>query len=165
MLLARSVAAALIAEDPDLAFTFRPMTDQVNASLTQERVIAMLAGFFGVLALLLAGLGLYGVTSYAVSRRRTEIGIRMALGAEPGSVIRLVLSRVTMLVAIGVVVGAGVSVWASKFIATLLYGLEPRDPITLIGAAIVLAAVGAAAGWVPAYRASRIDPAEVLRDS
>ena len=63
------------------------------------------------------------------------------------------------------VVGAGVSVWASKFIATLLYGLEPRDPITLIGAAIVLAAVGAAAGWVPAYRASRIDPAEVLRDS
>ncbi len=89
----------------------------------------------------------------------------MALGAEPGSVIRLVLSRVTMLVAIGVVVGVGVSVWASKFIATLLYGLEPRDPITLIGAAVVLATVGAAAGWLPAYRASRIDPAEVLRDS
>jgi putative ABC transport system permease protein len=164
-LLARSVAAALIAEEPDLAFTFRPMTDQVSASLTQERVIAMLAGFFGALALLLAGLGLYGVTSYAVSRRRTEIGIRMALGAEPGSVIRLVLSRVTMLVAIGVVVGAGVSAWASKFIETLLYGLEPRDPITLIGAAVVLATVGAAAGWLPAYRASRIDPAEVLRDS
>jgi ABC-type antimicrobial peptide transport system permease subunit len=81
------------------------------------RMIAMLAGFFGVLALLPAGLGLYGVTSYAVSRRRTEIGIRMALGAEPGSVIRLVLSRVTMFVAIGVVVGAGVSVWTSKFIA------------------------------------------------
>ena len=89
----------------------------------------------------------------------------MALGAEPGSVIRLVLSRVTMLVAIGVVVGAGVSVWASKLIATLLYGLEPRDPITLIRAAVVLATVGATAGWLPAYRASRIDPAEVLRDS
>jgi ABC-type antimicrobial peptide transport system permease subunit len=76
-----------------------------------------------------------------------------------------VLSRVTMLVGIGVVAGAGVSVWASKFVATLLYGVEPRDPITLTSAAVVLATVGAAAGWLPAYRASRIDPAEVLRDS
>ncbi len=165
MLLARSVSAALTAADHDLVFTFRPMTDQVSASLTQERVIAMLSGFFGALALLLAGLGLYGVTSYAVSRRRTEIGIRMALGAAPAGVVRLVLSRVTMLVGIGVMVGAGVSIWASKFVATLLYGLEPRDPITLVGAALVLGTVGAVAGWLPARRASRIDPAEVLRDS
>jgi putative ABC transport system permease protein len=165
LLLARSLCAALLATDHDLVFTFRPMTDQVSASLTQERVIAMLAGFFGALALLLAGLGLYGVTSYAVSRRRTEIGIRMALGAEPGRVMRLVLSRVTLLVGIGVLVGAGLSVWAAKFVETLLYGLEPRDPVTLAGAAFVLSAVGAAAGWLPAYRASRIDPAEVLRDS
>jgi predicted permease len=165
LLLARSLSAALLATDRDLVFTFRPMTDQVSASLTQERVIAMLSGFFGALALLLAGLGLYGVTSYAVSRRRTEIGIRMALGAEPASVVRLVLARVTLLVAVGVAVGAAVSVWASKFVATLLYGLEPRDPITLAGAAIVLGTVGALAGWLPAHRASRIDPAEVLRDS
>jgi ABC-type antimicrobial peptide transport system permease subunit len=165
MLLARSVAAALTAADRDLVFTFRPMTDQISASLTQERLIAMLAGFFGALALLLAGLGLYGVTSYAVSRRRTEIGIRMALGAAPGGVVRLVLSRVTLLVGIGVLVGAGVSVWAAKFVETLLYGLEPRDPGTLVGAAVVLGTVGAVAGWLPAYRASRIDPAEVLRDS
>jgi putative ABC transport system permease protein len=164
MLLARSVAAALIAEDPDLALTFRPMTDQVSASLTQERVIAMLAGFFGALALLLAGLGLYGLTSYAVSRRRTEIGIRMALGSAPAGVVRLVLARVTTLVALGVAVGAGVSVWAAKFVATLLYGLEPRDPLTLIGAAVVLSTVGALAGWLPAWRASRIDPAAVLRE-
>jgi ABC-type antimicrobial peptide transport system permease subunit len=108
---------------------------------------------------------LYGVTSYAVSRRRTEIGIRMALGAAPGGVVRLVLSRVTLLVGIGVLIGAGVSVWAAKFVETLLYGLEPRDPATLVGSAVVLAAVGAAAGWLPAYRASRIDPAEVLRES
>jgi ABC-type antimicrobial peptide transport system permease subunit len=94
-----------------------------------------------------------------------EIGVRMALGAAPGSVIRLVLSRVTLLVGIGVLVGAGVSIWASKFVATLLYGLEPRDPITVVGAAVVLGAVGAAAGWLPAYRASRIDPAAVLRES
>src|SRR5205814_9724174 len=132
---------------------FRPLADQVDASLTQERVIAMLAGFFGVLALLLAGLGLYGVTSYAVSRRRTEIGIRMALGAAPKSVVRLVLSRVSLLVGAGVVVGVGVSMWASTFVGALLYGLEPRDPLTLIGAAAVLAAVGALAGWLPARRA------------
>jgi putative ABC transport system permease protein len=72
---------------------------------------------------------------------------------------------VTGLIALGVVVGAGISLWASKFVATLLYGLEPRDPLTLVGAVVVLGAVGAAAGWLPAFRASRIDPAEVLRDS
>jgi putative ABC transport system permease protein len=125
----------------------------------------MLAGFFGALALLLAGLGLYGVTSYAVSRRRSEIGIRMALGAAPEAVIRLVLSRVSMLVGLGILIGAGMSSWASQFVATLLYGLEPRDPATLVGSAAVLAAVGAIAGWLPARRASRIDPAVVLRDS
>jgi putative ABC transport system permease protein len=89
----------------------------------------------------------------------------MALGAAPGGVVRLVLSRVTLLVGIGVLLGAGVSFWASKFVATLLYGLEPRDPVTLAGSAIVLATVGAVAGWLPARRASRIDPAQVLRDS
>jgi ABC-type antimicrobial peptide transport system permease subunit len=80
-------------------------------------------------------------------------------------VIRLVLWRVTLLVAVGVVIGAGVALWASKFTAALLYGLEPRDPATLVGATATLAAVGALAGWLPAYRASRIDPAEVLRES
>jgi predicted permease len=164
-LLVHGIAAALTAVDPDLAFSVRPLTDQVNASLAQERLVAILSGFFGGLALLLAGLGLYGVTSYAVSCRRTEIGIRMALGAAPARVVRLVLSRVSILVGIGVLVGAGVSAWASKFVATLLYGLEPRDPVTLVTSAIVLATVGALAGWLPAWRASRIDPAQVLRDS
>lgn len=162
--LARSVAAALTAVDRDLVFTFRPLADQVNAAATQERLVATLSGFFGALALLLAGLGLYGVTSYAVTRRRTEIGIRMALGAEPAGVVRLVLSRVSVLVGLGVIVGAGVSVWAAQFVATMLYGLQPRDPVTLVGAAVTLAAVGALAGWLPAYRASRIDPVEILRD-
>jgi predicted permease len=164
-LLARSVSAAITDVNRDLALTFRPLVDQVNASLTQERIVAMLAGFFGALALLLAAIGLYGVTSYAVSRRRTEIGIRMALGAAPGGVVRMVLSRVTLLVVIGVAVGGALSLWASKFVETLVYGLEPRDPATLAGAAVVLAAVGAIAGWLPAHRASRIDPAEVLRES
>jgi ABC-type antimicrobial peptide transport system permease subunit len=164
-MLTRSVATALATVNPRLALTFRTLSDQVNATVTRERVVALLSGFFGALALLLAGLGLYGVTSYAVSRRRIEIGIRMALGAAPAGVVRLVLSRVTMLVGIGVVVGAGVSLWASKFVATLLYGLEPRDPVTLVASAALLATVGAVAGWLPARRASRIDPAEVLRDS
>jgi predicted lysophospholipase L1 biosynthesis ABC-type transport system permease subunit len=164
-LLARSVAAAIRDVNPDLALTFRLLADQVNASLTQERMIAMLAGFFGALALLLAGLGLYGVTSYGVNRRRTEIGIRMALGAAPAGVVRLILSRVSLLVGSGVLVGAGISLWASQFVSTLLYGLEPRDPATLVGSSAMLALVGALAGGLAAHRASRVDPAEVLRDS
>jgi putative ABC transport system permease protein len=164
MLMARSVSAALTALDPDLVFSFRPMTDQVSASLTQERLIAKLSGFFGALALLLAGLGLYGVTAYAVARRRTEIGVRMALGAAPAGVVRLVLTRVSVLVGLGVIIGAGLSWWASTFVSTLLYGVEPRDLVTLFGAAGILAAVGAFAGWLPASRASRIDPAVLLRD-
>jgi len=164
-LLTRSIAAAIRDVNPDFSMTFRLLSDQISASLIQERMIAMLSGFFGALALLLAGLGLYGVTSYAVTRRRTEIGIRMALGAAPAGVVGLVLTRVALLVGIGVLVGAGVSLWASTFVATLLYGLEPRDPVTLAGSAAVLATVGALAGWLPAHRASRIDPAEVLRDS
>jgi putative ABC transport system permease protein len=163
MLLTRSLTSALTSVNPGVALTFRPLADQVNASLTQERLVATLSGFFGGLALLLAGLGLYGVTSYAVSRRRTEIGIRMALGAAPGGVIAMVLTRVLTLVMLGIVCGAGASVWASQYVTTLLFELHPRDPLTLIGSALVLATIGTLAGWIPARRAARIDPAEVLR--
>ncbi|MET0166621.1 MAG: FtsX-like permease family protein, partial [Vicinamibacterales bacterium] len=163
--LAPRVAAALTAVDRNLTFTFRPLQDRVDASLTQERLVALVTGFFGTLALLLAGLGLYGVTSYAVTRRRAEIGIRMALGAEPTGVVRLVLVRVFVLVALGVIIGTAVSWWSSQFIASLLYDLQPRDAVTLVSAAVTLTVVGAIAGWLPAYRASRIDPAQVLRDS
>jgi putative ABC transport system permease protein len=164
LLLTRSLTAALTAVNPDLTLTFRGLSDQVNDSLAQDRVVAMLSGFFGALALLLAALGLYGVTAYAVSRRRTEIGIRMALGAAPSAIARLVLVRVSWLVGLGVLVGAGLSVWASTFVASLLYGLEPRDPTTLIVAIAMLAAVAALAAWLPAWRASRLDPSEALRE-
>ena len=165
VLFARAIAMEIQRINPDFTITFRPLAEQVDASLIQERLIATLAGFFGALALLLAGLGLYGVTAYGVTRRRAEIGIRMALGAAPATVIRVVLSRVLLLVAIGIAVGTGFSLWASQFVATLLYGLEPRDPRTLIGSAVILGLVGALAGWLPAHRASRIDPAAVLRES
>jgi ABC-type antimicrobial peptide transport system permease subunit len=162
-LLTKSVAAAISAVNPELALTFRPLASQIEASLTQDRVLAMLSGFFGALALLLAGLGLYGVTSYAVSRRRREIGVRIALGAAPGRVQRLVLSWVSGLVVLGIIIGGVASLWASRLVATLLYGLEPRDPLTLVGAAVVLATVGALAAWLPAQRAARMDPAVILR--
>jgi predicted permease len=163
-LLTKSLAASLTAVHPGVAITFRVLSDQIDAALTQERLVALLSGFFGLLALLLAALGLYGVTSYAVSRRRAEIGLRIALGAAPTGVIGMVLARVALLVGVGVAVGIGASVWASRFVAPLLYGLQPRDPATLIGAAILLGAIGALAGGIPAVRASRIDPARVLRD-
>ena len=163
-LLTRSIAMSITDVDPDLALTFRLLSEQVNASLIQERLVAMLSGFFGALALLLAGLGLYGVTSCAVSRRRAEIGIRMALGAAPAGVVRLVLKRVALLVGAGVILGGAASLWAARFVETLLFGVPTRDPATLAGATIVLAAVGALAGWLPARRASQIEPANVLRE-
>jgi predicted permease len=163
--LAKSITAAVTSVNAQLALQFRPLADQLDDSLARERVTAVLASFFGLLALLLAALGLYGVTAYSVAQRRTEIGIRMALGSAPWDVVRLVMSRVTLLVGIGIMVGAGMSLWTSKFVGSLLYGLEPRDPATLVVAAVILATVGAVAGWLPAWRASRIDPAEALREA
>jgi predicted permease len=164
-LLARSVVDAMTHVDPDVSLTVRPYKSTVRAATVKERVLAMLSGFFGALALLLAGLGLYGVMSYAVSRRRTEIGIRMALGAGPAGAVRLVLGRAALLVGAGVIAGTAVTLWSAQFVASLLFGLRPRDPATVAGAAAVLAAIGLLAGWLPARRASRIDPAEVLREA
>ncbi len=163
-MLSRSIGEALQRVDKDVTFTFRAYKQAIRANTVQERMVAMLSGFFGALALLLAALGLYGVMTYAVSRRRTEIGIRMALGASPSAAVRLVMQRATVLVAIGVVLGAGLSIWAVRFATPLLFGVQPRDRATLAGAAAVLAIIGALAGWLPARRASRIDPAHVLRE-
>ena len=162
--LTRSVTAAIAAVHPDLALSFRPLGEYIDASLAQERLIAMLSGFFGVLALLLAALGLYGITAYGVSRRRVELGIRMALGASPPSVVRLVMSRTGLLVLGGIVLGGMVSWWASRFVGALLFGLPPTDPVTIACAMLVLAGVAAVAGWLPARRAAMIDPAKVLRE-
>jgi ABC-type antimicrobial peptide transport system permease subunit len=163
--LVRSVAAAIEREDPTAVLSFRSMDDQIAAALTQERLVATLAGFFGILGLLLAAVGLYGVTSYAVTSRRAEIGIRMALGASASGVVSMVLLRIAWLVGLGIVLGAGLSAWAAKYIGTLLYGLDARDPATFVSAAAVLLLVATLAAWLPARRASRIDPMRVLRNS
>jgi predicted permease len=160
------LARALETVDSSATFTIRPFDDYLEAGVRQERLVAILSGFFGALALALAALGLYGVTSYGVSRRRAEIGVRMALGAEAGGVVRLVLGRVGWLVGSGIVAGTALSWWASRFISgTLLYGVTSHDALTFIGSAAVLVAVSAAAAWLPARRASRIDPVHVLRET
>jgi putative ABC transport system permease protein len=161
--LTRSVASAVGSVHPDAALSFRPLTDQIAASVAQERVLAWLSGSFGGVAVVLAGLGLFGVTSFSVSRRRREIGIRMALGAAPESVLRLILGRVLLHVGLGVALGALVSLWTARFAASLLFGLEPRDPSTLGAAAALLAGVGVLAALPAAWRASRVAPAIVLR--
>jgi len=163
--LAGSISAAIGKEDPSAVLSFRSLDDQIAAAMTQERLVATLAGFFGVLGLLLAAVGLYGVTSYAVTSRRAEIGIRMALGASASGVVTMVLRRVAWLVGLGIVLGAGMSIWAAKFIKTLLYGLDARDPTTFVAAAALLTLVATVAAWLPARRASRIDPMRVLRNS
>jgi ABC-type antimicrobial peptide transport system permease subunit len=160
----RALAGALSQVDSRLSFSFRDLADQVRASVAQERLVAMLSGFFGALALLLAGIGLYGVTSFAVNQRRTEIAVRMALGATAATVVRMVLRRAALLLVIGVVIGVGLSVWAAKFVGALLFGLIPRDPSTFVVAAAALAAAALIAGWLPARRAAGLDPTAVLRE-
>jgi ABC-type antimicrobial peptide transport system permease subunit len=162
--LERSVAAALTAVQPDLTLQFQPIKTEVRAALSQDRLLAMLSGFLGGLALLLAALGLYGVTAYAVSRRRVELGIRMALGATPGSVVRNVLASATILLGIGLIAGAVVSLWASRFAESLVYGVSAHDPVTFIAAAVVLSSMAIAAAALPAWRAGLIDPAVTLRE-
>lgn len=162
--LTKSVAAAVQRVDGEASLTFRALDEQVNAALIQERLLAMLSGFFAALALLMAGLGLYGVTAYAVNRRRIEMGIRLALGSSPRGVIALVLRRVAWLVGIGLVIGGTGSYWATKWISSLAWGLEARDTTTIVAAVVVLTTVGAIAGGVPALRASRLDPGVVLRE-
>ncbi len=162
--LSGSVAAAIGGVDRELALSFQTVTEQLSIFYIRERLLAMLSGFFGILALLLAAIGLYGATTYSVSQRRMELGIRMALGATPGGVVRLVLRRVAILVTLGVMVGGAVSLWAAHYVGSLLYGLHPRDPVTIATAAAAMALCAAVAGWLPARHAARTDPAMVLRE-
>lgn len=163
--IASAIPAALRQLDPLVAFTLHSFDDLADATVTQERLTAALSVAFGVLALLLAGIGLYGVMSYSVNRRRAEIAVRMALGADRRTIVRLVVGHGSRLVAAGILAGAATSWWASRYVQTLLFELDARDVTTMASAAIVLAVVGLAAAWIPAWRAARTDPAGLLRDS
>ncbi len=160
----RVVADALRGVDPRLTFAMRDFGEFLRGGVTQERLVAMLSGFFGGLALLLAAIGLYGVVSHAVDVRRTEIGVRMALGANRAGILWLVFRRVGMMLALGLAAGLGLSLWTSRFVGALLFHLEPRDAATFAGAVVVLVATSVLATWIPARKASHVDPARVLRE-
>jgi predicted permease len=164
-LLAPDVRSTLLALDGGLVLSIRPLDAQVGTSLIQERLLAQLSAFFGGLGVLLAGIGLYGVTSHAVGLRRAEFGIRLAIGASPSGIVRLVLSRVAILMTAGVVIGVITSRWLSTLVAGLLYGIEPNDWSAVLTAVLALGAIGGLAGWIPARRAARVDPSTALKST
>jgi predicted permease len=159
-----SVKSAVASVNPNIIVEFRVLSALVRDSLARDRLMAVLAGGFGVLAGLLATIGLYGVIAYMVARRRNEIGVRIALGAARGTVVRLVLREAVVLLGIGLVVGVGLALWATRAAEKMLFGLKPNDPATFAGAIALLAAVALLASWAPARRASRVEPMQALRE-
>ena len=144
-------------------FDMNTMEDQLDRSLAMERLVAFLASAFGILAAVLAFVGLYGVTAFGVSRRTSEIGLRMALGARGSSIVRMVLKEVLILTGVGVAVAVPSALWMGKLIESQLYGVASRDPFTMVVSAFLLLSVTVLAGAVPAIRASRLSPSSVLR--
>jgi predicted permease len=156
--------AAITGVNRGISLEFRSLETQVRESLLQPRTVALLSSIFGALALLLAVVGLYGITSYAVTRRKGEIAIRMALGAPRRTVVRLMLRDVVVLLALGMAVGLAAALTAGRLVTSLLFGVRPRDPLQLAGAVLILAAAAALAAYLPARRASRLDPMAALRE-
>jgi ABC-type antimicrobial peptide transport system permease subunit len=149
--------------NPGITLEFKVFKTQVHDSLLQDELMATLSGFFGLLAALLAAIGLYGVISYMVVQRTKEIGVRMAIGANRGDVIQLIMREAGALTGIGLVVGTALALASAQAAKSLLFGLKPRDPLTLVLAIVTLSAVAAFASFLPAYRASRLDPLKALR--
>jgi predicted permease len=141
----------------------RTMTEQINTTLTGERTFAQLTAGFSVLALILATIGIYGIMAYTVSRRTSEIGLRIALGAPANLVLGRVLREALVMTVAGIFIGVAVAVWLTRFFSSMLYGLKAADPITLAGTALVLAVIAIVAAFAAARRASRIDPIRALR--
>jgi len=144
-------------------YAMKTLDSQLDETLMSDRLVAMLSAGFGFLATLLATIGLYGVMAFVVARRRKELGIRMALGARPGLVLWLVMREVLVLLAMGLAIGIPAALGLGQFVANQLYGIQPRDPWIAAGTVLLLAAVSAAAGLIPAHRARRINPILALR--
>ena len=159
----RSTKAAVASINSSMGIEFRPLSEQLSDSLLRERLMAMLSAAFGLLAALLATLGLYGVIAYMVARRRKEIGIRMALGADRSGVVRLVLREAALLLAIGLAAGVALSLWAGQLAGALLYGVQPRDALSLVSGCLLLSAIALIASYLPARRAAADDPMSALR--
>ena len=161
--LAAPVQAAVASVNKQVPLDFHTLAELVNDSMVQERLLALLSGFFGALALVLAMIGLYGTLSYLVTQRQTEFGVRMALGARRSSILWLVMRDVIAVLAAGVVVGTGISLASTRLLQQMLFGLSPRDTATILAAAAVLTAVALLAGYLPAHRATKVDPMVALR--
>jgi len=160
---AAAIRRALQPKLPDTPIDVRPLSAQIEAAMVQERMMATLATAFGALALLLACIGLYGLHAYAVARRTKEIGVRIALGAQPRRVIAMVLTGAGRLVAIGVALGLPAAWAGSLWVQSMLFGVKPADPTTIAGAIAVLMSAALAAAYLPARRAARVDPMVALR--
>jgi predicted permease len=159
-----SLRATVQGIDRDLPLMdVRTQRQQIDATISQQRVFSSLTAAFGILALALACVGIYGIMAYAVSQRTNEIGIRLALGAGRRQVRSMVLKEAGWLAAVGVVCGVVVALGLGRLTKSMLYGLRPTDPASLVGAAVLLLSVALLAGWVPAMRASRVEPMEALR--
>jgi len=159
----KSVKDTIAGVNSEIDIQFRVLRTQIRETLIPDELMATLCGFFGALAIMLAAIGLYGVISYTVAQRTNEIGIRMALGAQHGNVIRLILVEVAVLIGIGIAVGTALTLAAGKAAGSLLFELKPRDPLTLALAAILLGFIGFAASYIPARRATKVDPMVALR--
>jgi len=149
--------------DPSITVSFQVFKPMIEATILRERLMAMLSGFFGMLALLLACVGLYGILSYGVASRTNEIGIRMALGAQRRDVFWLILREALLLVTAGVAVGLPIIFAGARLASTLLFGLTPTDPVSLLLAALLMLAVAMVSCWIPARRATKVDPITALR--
>ncbi len=160
----KSVREIIRSIDKDLpVFDVRTQREQIDATLSRERLVAALASGFGVLALVLASVGIYGVMAYGLARRTSEIGVRIALGAQRSQVLRMVLREAAFLAVAGIAIGIVASLALTRYIRGMLYGLTPSDPLTICGAVLLLVLMVLAAGWLPARRASRLDPMVALR--